>query len=108
MSERNPSLLIQDILESIGKIEKYSENMAYGELSKDEKTIDAIIRNFAIIGEAANRIPEEEKARYKAVEWRKIVGLRNRVIHNYFGIDLEIIWFIIKNDLPTFKDQLSN
>lgn len=107
MSERNPDLLIQDILESIEKIEKYSKNFTYEDFTKDERTIDAIIRNFAVIGEAANRIPDIEKARFKNVEWRKIVGLRNRVIHDYFGIDLEIIWFIVNNDIPEFKDQLS-
>ena len=108
MSDRNSDLLIQDILESIGKIERYTDNLTYDDLTKDEKTIDAIIRNFAVIGEAANRIPDDYKAKFQEVEWRKIIGLRNRVIHDYFGIDLEIIWFIIKNDIQLFKEQLSN
>ncbi|MEO1713455.1 MAG: HepT-like ribonuclease domain-containing protein, partial [Bacteroidota bacterium] len=74
--------------------------------SKDEKTIDAVVRNFEIIGEAANKVDQEIKEVYTQVEWRRIIGLRNRIIHEYFGIDLNIIWVIIEGNLEDFKSQI--
>ena len=64
------------------------------------------MRNLEIIGEAANRLPQEFKAQFADIEWPKIVGLRHRIVHNYFGIDLKIIWRIINEDLRVFKAQL--
>jgi uncharacterized protein with HEPN domain len=72
----------------------------------DEKTQDAVVRNLEIIGEAANRLPQEFKVRHADIEWPKIVGLRHRIVHDYFGIDLKIIWRIINEDLRVFKSQL--
>jgi len=106
MSDRDWNLLIEDILECIDKIDKYIEGLTFEEFIKDDKTIDAVIRNFGIIGEASNKIPSDIKEQYKEIEWVKIIGLRHRVIHNYFGVDLEIIWFIIKNELKDLKEKL--
>jgi len=74
-------------------------------LLKMIKQLMQLFRNFGIIGEAANKIPDEIK-KYNKIDWSKIVGLRNRVIHDYFGVDLEIIWFIIKNELNDLKNEL--
>lgn len=106
MSERNWNLFLEDIVESIELIEKHVQNMDYTDFTKDRKTIDAVVRNFEIIGEASRNIPEDIKEKYSKIDWIGLVGLRNRVIHEYFGISLQIIWTIIKEDLLNLKEQL--
>lgn len=80
--------------------------MTSKEFLNDDKTIDAVIRNFEIIGEASNRIPEEIRDKYQLVNWHRIKGFRNRVIHDYMGIDYEIVWEIIENDLSELQKQI--
>ncbi|MDW7973234.1 MAG: DUF86 domain-containing protein [Thermodesulfovibrio sp.] len=106
MSKRNWKLFIYDIFESIQKIEKYTENLSYDEFVTDEKTKDAVIRNLEIIGEAARQIPDNIKALISEIEWSKIIGLRNRIIHGYFAIEYEIIWQIVKKELPLLKAEI--
>ena len=106
MSKRSLELLVEDIWESIEKIERYTEGMTQEKFQNDEKTTDAVVRNFEIIGEAAGRLPEDFVDRNSAIEWVKIVGMRNRIVHEYFGVDLQIVWQILKNDLPAFKESL--
>lgn len=108
MPKRDWQLYFDDIFECINKIEKYIGDMNYEEFSKDSKTIDAVIRNLEVIGEAAKQIPDSIKQKYREIPWREIVGLRNRVIHEYFGVDLDIVWEIIKHDLPDLKEKLKN
>ena len=100
MSRREPLLLVSDILESGRKILDYTAGMDFDSFTKDEKTIDAVIRNFQIIGEAANRLPDEFREQHSEVDWYRIRGFRNRIIHHYFGIDLEIVWHIKKPISP--------
>ena len=107
MSKRPIDLLLNDILDSIDRIEQYTKKMSFDTFSNEQKTIDAVARNFEIIGEAANRISDEFKEKHSTIEWYKIVGLRHRIIHEYFGIDLHIIWQIIHTDLPVLRDALS-
>ena len=106
MSERNWRLFIEDILESIGLIEAYTANMQLDNFKKDRKTIDAVVRNFEIIGEASNNIPETIKQKYYRIDWKGIVGLRNRIAHEYFGISTSVIWYIIEKELSELKAQL--
>lgn len=106
MSERPADLLIGDIWEAVCKIERYIAGLDEAIFSSDEKTMDAVVRNLEIIGEAANKLPAEFKIRYPFVEWSKIVGLRHKIVHDYFGIDMEIVWNIIQHDLPVFKSAL--
>jgi uncharacterized protein with HEPN domain len=106
MSDRPVKLLVEDILEAIGKIEDYTASLQKTDFLNDEKSIDAVVRNLEIIGEAANRLPKDFKEQNINIEWRKIVGLRHRIVHNYIGIDAEIIWQIIQVDLPSFKSKL--
>ena len=72
----------------------------------DTKTADAVVRNLTVIGEAANRLPQDFKEKNATIEWVKIIGLRHRIVHEYFGVDLHIVWAIIKEDLPEFQKQL--
>jgi uncharacterized protein with HEPN domain len=106
MSKREPELLLQDIEESITKIKSYTSEMSFEMFQNDDKTIDAVIRNFEVIGEAANRIPDEIKDRFNKVNWHRIRGFRNRIVHDYMGVDLEIIWEIIEKNLDELKEQI--
>lgn len=99
MSKREPILLLTDICESIEKIKIYTFELTYQQFIDDSKTIDAVIRNFEIIGEAANRFPEDLKERFSQINWFRIIGFRNRIVHDYMGIDYEIVWTIIENDI---------
>jgi len=106
MSKRNPQLLIADMIESGQKIMTYTNGLTYKEFLSDSKTIDAVIRNFEIIGEAANRLTEEFKEEHPEVEWHRIRGFRNRIVHDYSGIDYEIVWQIKETFLPQTIEKL--
>ena len=106
MSERHWRLFVEDILECIDKIESYIGNMDFEDFSGDSKTSDAVIRNLEIIGEASNHLPDEVREKHHHIEWRRIIGLRNRIIHEYFGVSLKIAWQIIKNEIPTLREQI--
>lgn len=108
MSRRNPQLLVEDMIESSKRIFQYTEGLSFELFSTDIKTIDAVIRNFEIIGEAANRLPENFKSQYSQIDWQKIRGLRNRIVHDYMGIDYTIIWEIKENYLPGLLTDLSD
>src|SRR3989338_7386831 len=107
MSQRTPKLFVDDIKESIKKIEKYTKEISEKFFESDEKIIDAVVRNLEIIGEAANKMPAEFKSKHKDIPWKKIVGMRNKVIHEYFGVDWEILWDTIKEDIPKLKKQIN-
>lgn len=100
MSKREPALLVEDIIDSANKIIEYTDNLSFQEFIADSKTIDAVIRNFEIIGEAANRLPEDFKELHPNIDWHRIRGFRNRIIHHYFGIDYSIVWEIKESFLP--------
>ena len=94
MSNREPQLLIGDIIESGNKILEYTTDLTFEDFMNDNKTVDAVIRNFEIIGEAANRLPADFKNIHSTIDWRRIRGFRNRIVHDYFGIDYLIVWEI--------------
>ncbi|MQY78572.1 MAG: DUF86 domain-containing protein [Bacteroidetes bacterium] len=106
MSNRDPLLLLEDIVESIEKIRHFTVNIDFEEFINDAKTTDAVVRNFEIIGEAATKIPPEIKNRYSNIEWHRIVSIRNRIIHEYFGVDYSIIWKIIELNLDKLKSDI--
>jgi uncharacterized protein with HEPN domain len=98
---------LDDILDAINKIEKYINKLNYQAFIENELIQDAVIRNLEIIGEAVKNIPQIIKTGIPEVEWKKIAGLRDIIIHEYFGIDEEIIWDIIKNKLPDLKEKIN-
>jgi uncharacterized protein with HEPN domain len=107
MSKREPGLLLEDILDSIRKIKAYTAGFSFEDFINDTKTSDAVIRNFEIIGEAANRLPDEIKDKYSHVNWFRIRGFRNRIVHDYMGVDYTIVWQIIEHDLDSLYDEIS-
>jgi len=106
MSRRKWKLFIEDMLESINKIENYVSEFNFNDFKLDQKTIDAVVRNFEIIGEAARNIPQSVKNQYADVPWRDVIDFRNRIAHEYFNISLGIVWEIIQKELPKLKTQL--
>jgi uncharacterized protein with HEPN domain len=108
MSKRSPQLLLEDIIESANKILLYTAGLSYEQFLADGKTVDAVIRNFEIIGEAANRLPEEIRDKYPNIDWHRIRGFRNRIVHDYMGIDYKIVWLIKENFLQTMITEIAN
>jgi len=106
MSRRDWQLFVEDPLESIALIEQYVAKMDSDGFRHDRKTVDAVVRNFEIIGEASKFIPNDVRGKYRDVDWQAIIGLRNRIAHEYFGISLTILWHIIKEELPKLKNQM--
>lgn len=105
-SSRDWSFRIKDILHAIDKIEHYTKNMTAAEFKKNELVIDAVIRNFEIIGEASNSLPITFQRDYPHIPWRQMIALRNILIHEYFGVDVSTIWQTTRLYLPTLKQQL--
>ncbi|MDO8580675.1 MAG: DUF86 domain-containing protein [Candidatus Omnitrophota bacterium] len=103
---REYKLYLIDILAAAGKIEKFTKGITLAKFRKNELVMDAVIRNLEIIGEASKKLPETFKKNMAGIEWHKIAGLRNILIHEYFGVDAEILWDIIKNKLPELKREV--
>lgn len=93
---RDPLLYLEDILEAIARIRVYTSGYDYSRFAEDSKTQDAVVRNLEIVGEAAGRLSKELHANASEIEWRKIIGLRNILAHEYFGVTLPIIWDIVQ------------
>ena len=103
MSKRDNPLLLQDIRSSISKIFDYTKDFTFDSFTDHFMVQDAVVRNFTIIGEAISRLPENFKQQYPRIEWQVIKDFRNRIVHDYFGIDLEIVWDIIQTYLTRVK-----
>lgn len=108
MSERNALLLIDDMLDSATKILSYCKGLNFDQFIENQMLVDAIVRNFEIIGEAATRVPDTFKEQYQHIPWARLKGFRNRLIHEYFGIDYAIVWDIIEYELAALVDMLTN
>lgn len=99
-------MYLQDMLTGMERISQYIEGLSFRQFKQDYKTVDAVIRNFEIIGEAAKNLPEDIKSHYPEVPWAEMYLLRNKISHEYFGVDYDIIWDVATNYLPENKKQI--
>jgi len=99
---------LQDMLENAQLAIGFVEGMKYETFTKDNKTVYAVIRALEVIGEAAANVPDEIRSKYPALPWRDIRGMRNKLVHQYFGINMEVVWQTIQEDLPLIIDELDN
>jgi uncharacterized protein with HEPN domain len=106
MSNRVPSIVVNDILYCIDHITSYTANLSFEDFTSNFMVIEACLYNIQIIGEAVAQLPDDVKNNSPHIPWALIKGMRNRLIHEYFGTDLPLVWNVIKNDLPGFKSDL--
>ena len=108
MSKRRVIEILSDIKEAISRIKKYVKDLNFDQFLKDIKTQDAVVWNFEIIGEAVKLLPNNLKSNSKSIPWNKIASIRDRLIHQYFGVNYEIIWTIIEEELTDFLRQIDD
>ncbi|HDZ17359.1 hypothetical protein LCGC14_0919050 [marine sediment metagenome] len=108
MSKRGVLEILSDIKEAISRIKKYVSDLNFDQFLKDIKTQDAVVRNFEIIGEAVKLLPNSLKNNSESIPWSKVAGIRDRLIHQYFGVNYEIIWTIIEEDLTDFLHKIED
>lgn len=106
MSERSDQQLLLDMIEAMERAIRYTEGMTMDEFLQNQKTCDAVMRNIQIIGEAANRTTKEFRKERPELEWRKIIGMRHRLVHDYFEVEERIVWRVVKDYLPPLTVQL--
>ncbi len=104
--KKDPEIFIKHILESIGFIEKYIEHKNINDFIKTVQLQDSIIRRIEIIGEAVKNLPDDFKKNYPGVPWKKIAGMRDVLIHEYFGVDLDLTWQAVQKDIPDLKKDI--
>jgi uncharacterized protein with HEPN domain len=107
MKKRDPGILIEDIYESILAIQEYTTGFDKREFSHDKKTQDAVFKRIENMGEATKRLPKDFKIKFTDIPWKKIAGMRDVLIHDYFGIDTAKVWNVIKNDIPDLEKKIT-
>ena len=105
---KHEQVFLKHILEEINFLLRETENISFEEFMKNQILKRASSRSLEIIGEAVKNLPSDFKKRYKDIEWKKIAGLRDKIIHYYFGVNWDILWDVIKNQLPKLKEQVEN
>lgn len=103
---RDSELYRDDIRHACARIARYVDRMTQAQFQADEKTQDAVIRNLEIIGEATKKLPEEIRRKYPEIDWRRIAGLRDILIHHYYQVDLDILWDIAQSKVPDLLQRL--
>ncbi len=106
MSKRGDREYLADIREAIQRIQAYTTDLSYAQFLADEKTQDAVIRNIEILGEAVKHLSAELTATHPEVEWKSIAGMRDKLVHEYFGVNLDILWDVLASKLPPFRVQI--
>ena len=104
--KKKPEIFLKHILESLEWIDKYTKSLEKKDFLKDVKSQDAVMRRLEIIGEAVKNLPTDFKKGKSSIPWKNIAGMRNFLIHEYFGVDLDLVWQTVKKDLPEFKKQI--
>ena len=99
-------LFVQDMIEAIDAIESHTGMMIFDEFKNDRKTLDSVVWEIHVIGEATKNIPKGLRGKYPGIPWREMAGMRDRIVHFYFGIDQDIVWKVIKANFPAIKQQL--
>jgi len=105
---RDYSDYINDIANSIDEIEEFIEDIDFDTFSDDKKTINAVIRSLEVMGEAVTKIPSDIRDKYPNIPWTRMAGMRNKLIHEYFGVDLEIVWTVCTEEIPPLKPFISS
>ena len=100
---RNIPLYIKDILQNMRDAEEFIQGLSYGQFVNDKRTFNAVVRSLEVIGEAAKSIPDEIRAKYPMIPWKEMAGMRDKVIHFYFGVDREAVWIAVKDRIPAIK-----
>jgi len=106
--ERTYRFFLEDMLTAMNRVAEYISGLNFNEFKRDYKTVDAVIRNFEIIGEASKNLPIEVKEKYPKVPWDEMYLMRNKISHEYFGVDYEILWDVASNYLPENKSQIED
>jgi uncharacterized protein with HEPN domain len=103
---RTPEIILEDMHNAVTRILEYTKDYHYDHFTKDRKTIDAVLRNLTVLGEASRNMPNSFTDQHPHIEWTKIARSRHIIVHDYFDVDYEIIWKIITDYLPPLKEQL--
>ncbi len=99
---------IRDMIECAERVLSYTEGLDQAAFLADERTYDATLRNIELIGEAASRVPNEVREAHPTIEWRRIIGTRNRVAHGYLGLDNDVVWDVVRTDIPSLPPRLQD
>jgi uncharacterized protein with HEPN domain len=106
MPKRGDKEFLLDIIEAIKRIELYTKELSYPDFLQKMETQDAVVRNFEIIGEAVKNVSKTLKAKYNNIQWKEIAGMRDKVIHFYFGVNWDVVWGAAKDSLPPFREKI--
>ncbi len=106
--KRDYSDYLNDIINELSNIESFIEGMTYDDFVQDKKTIYAVVRGLEVIGEAVKKIPKEIRELYPDIPWKRIAGMRDKLIHEYFGVDIEVVWKTVREDIPYLRSLFLN
>lgn len=106
MSERSTDVPLEDIRECLAKILSYTKGLDEGTFIENSLVVDAVLRNIEVMGEASSKLPDSFVNAHPDVEWHKMIGMRNRLIHGYFGVSLKLVWQTIQTSMPELQEKL--